>query len=669
MAELGKAYVQIVPSAQGISGSISKILGGESASAGASAGQSLGTSLVSSLKGVLAAAGVGTLLKETLDAGGDLQQSFGGLDTLYGDAAEAAKKYASEAAKAGISANTYAEQAVSFGASLKQAFGGDTTKAMEAANTAILDMADNSAKMGTEIGMIQNAYAGFSKQNYTMLDNLKLGYGGTKTEMERLLADAEKLSGVHYDIDNLGDVYAGIHVIQENLGLTGVAAEEASETFSGSMNAMKASAQNVLANLALGEDIRPSLQALGTSVRAFLINNLFPMVGNIFSALPDALGQLNGIALSLAQNVIAELPETIDMVVTTLGDLFTTILASAPYWIEAAYDLIMGLVDGFMSFDWVTFATNLIQTMKDNLDLAAGEIFGQDSFILDDILATMTEALPNVLSLGVSIVQNLINGALSVLPNLLAMSVQIIQSFAGYVFNNLPTILQSGADILNAIIQGIAQAIPMLLTAAINLLSGLAGYVLENLPTIIETGTEIIVSLVSGLTDAIVYILEAMPEIIASIVDAFAEFDWITVGKNIIQGVVNGVKAMAKALYDAIVDICKQAFQSVKDFFGIASPSKLMRDEVGVFLPSGIAVGAEMNEKALTDEMQHLAVVATDSFNPSFDSIEVARDSKTDAILELLARYLPDCAKDVVIDGNSLLDGIDRGLGMEGALA
>ena len=177
MAELGKAYVQIVPSAQGISGSISKILGGESASAGASAGQSLGTSLVSSLKGVLAAAGVGTLLKETLDAGGDLQQSFGGLDTLYGDAAEAAKKYAAEAAKAGISANTYAEQAVSFGASLKQAFGGDTTAAMEAANTAILDMADNSAKMGTEIGMIQNAYAGFSKQNYTMLDNLKLGYG------------------------------------------------------------------------------------------------------------------------------------------------------------------------------------------------------------------------------------------------------------------------------------------------------------------------------------------------------------------------------------------------------------------------------------------------------------------------------------------------------------
>jgi hypothetical protein len=169
MAELGKAYVQIIPSAKGISGSISSLLGGEASRAGESAGESLGLGIVGKLKGVLAAAGVGTLLKETLDAGGDLQQSFGGLDTLYGEAAEGAKKYAAEAAKAGISANTYAEQAVSFGASLKQAFGGDTTAAMESANQAIIDMADNSAKMGTDIGMIQSAYEGFAKQNYTML--------------------------------------------------------------------------------------------------------------------------------------------------------------------------------------------------------------------------------------------------------------------------------------------------------------------------------------------------------------------------------------------------------------------------------------------------------------------------------------------------------------------
>ena len=262
--ELGKAYVQIIPSAKGISGSISSALSGESTSAGKSAG----LNIAGSIKGVIAAAGIGAALKSALEAGGDLQQSFGGLDTLYGDAAKAAKDYAVEAAKAGISANDYAEQAVSFGASLKQAFGGDTVKAAEAANTAIMDMADNSAKMGTDITAVQTAYQGFAKQNYTMLDNLKLGYGGTKTEMERLLKDAQKLSGVKYDINNLGDVYSAIHVIQKDLGLTGVAAQEASETFTGSLGAMKAAGQNLLANLTLGEDIGPSLQVLGDSVQS-----------------------------------------------------------------------------------------------------------------------------------------------------------------------------------------------------------------------------------------------------------------------------------------------------------------------------------------------------------------------------------------------------------------
>jgi hypothetical protein len=186
--------------------------------------------------------------------------------------------------------------------------------------------------------------------------------------MARLLADAEKLSGVHYDIDNLGDVYSAIHVIQENLGLTGVAAEEASETFTGSLNAMKASAQNVLANLALGEDIRPALQTLGTSVRAFFVNNLMPMIGNIFASLPDVLGNLNGIVLGLINSMVEELPAGIDMFVTTFGSLLTEILSAAPYIAEAAFNIASGLVNALISFDWVTFGTSLVQTIKDNLD-------------------------------------------------------------------------------------------------------------------------------------------------------------------------------------------------------------------------------------------------------------------------------------------------------------
>lgn len=240
-------------------------------------------SLGNALKSVFATA---------LDEGAKLQQSFGGVDTLYTTAAESVKQYANAAASAGISANTYAEQAVSFGASLKQALGGDAVKAAQMADKAIMAMADNSAKMGTDIGSIQQTFQGFAKQNYTMLDNLKLGYGGTKQEMERLLKDASKLEkamGKKFDINNFADIVEAIDLVQQELGVAGVAAQEAQTTFSGSFAAMKASASNFLANLTLGEDIGPSLKALISSTSTFLLGNFLPMVGNIMRQLPQAI--------------------------------------------------------------------------------------------------------------------------------------------------------------------------------------------------------------------------------------------------------------------------------------------------------------------------------------------------------------------------------------------
>ena len=303
---IAQAYVQILPSAEGIKGSLTQVLGGEAESAGTSTG----SALAGKIKAAIAAAGIGAAvtkgLKEAISAGADLQQSYmGGVDTLYKEAADSVRSYADEAAKAGISANDYSEQAVSFGASLKQAFGGDAVKAAEAANTAIMDMADNSAKMGSDVGSIQYAYQGFAKQNYTMLDNLKLGYGGTKTEMERLLSDAEKLhtqttgEATHYDISNLGDVYAAIHDVQQNLGLTGVAADEASTTFSGSLGAMKASAENFAGALTLGQNVQPALEQLLSSAETFFTGNMLPMLGTIGESLVqsapvivDKVGQL-----------------------------------------------------------------------------------------------------------------------------------------------------------------------------------------------------------------------------------------------------------------------------------------------------------------------------------------------------------------------------------------
>lgn len=240
-------------------------------------------SLGSAVKGVFST---------TLDEGAKLQQSFGGIDTLYQGAEDTMKQYATAAASAGISANTYAEQAVSFGASLKKALGGDAVKAAESANKAIMAMADNSAKMGTDIGSIQMAYQGFAKGNYTMLDNLKLGYSGTQQEMQRLLNDANKLEGAmgkKFNINNFADIVEAIDLVQKDLGVAGVAAKEAETTFSGSFAAMKASASNFLANLSLGEDVGPALKTLISSTSTFLLGNFVPMVGNIMRQLPQAI--------------------------------------------------------------------------------------------------------------------------------------------------------------------------------------------------------------------------------------------------------------------------------------------------------------------------------------------------------------------------------------------
>lgn len=284
--EIAQAYVQLIPSARGITGKIQSLLNPEASAAGQSAGQSMGSSLVSVMTKVIAAAGIGKAFSAAISEGAALQQSLGGIETLFKGSADKVKGYANEAYKTtGLSANAYMENVTGFSASLLQSLGGDTNKAAETANMAMIDMSDNANKMGTSMESIQMAYQGFAKQNYTMLDNLKLGYGGTKQEMERLLNDAQKLTGVKYDINNLSDVYNAIHAIQENLDITGTTAKEAASTFSGSFESMKAAAQNVLGKLALGENILPSLHALLKTTSTFLFDNFLPMIGNVFSGL------------------------------------------------------------------------------------------------------------------------------------------------------------------------------------------------------------------------------------------------------------------------------------------------------------------------------------------------------------------------------------------------
>lgn len=332
--ELGKAYVQIIPSARGMKGMLSKELGADIPQVGKEVGESLAGKLIGVTKKLIAAAGIGKLIHSSLMEGADLQQSLGGIETLFKGSADVVKKYANEAYKTtGLSANAYMENVTGFSASLLQSLGGDTRKAADVANMAMVDMADNSNKMGTSMDRIQDAYQGFAKQNYTMLDNLKLGYGGTKTEMQRLLADAQKLTGVKYDINNLSDVYQAIHAIQENLDITGTTAKEAATTFSGSFASMKAAAQNVLGKLALGEDIMPSLHQLFETVKTFLVGNLIPMVWNVLKGIPQVLaGALGELMHTLFGDYIGE------SIMNDLYDVFDKVGGV----VSTIYDMIFG---------------------------------------------------------------------------------------------------------------------------------------------------------------------------------------------------------------------------------------------------------------------------------------------------------------------------------------
>lgn len=333
--ELGKAYVQIIPSARGMKGMLSKELGADIPQVGKEVGKSLAGKLIGVTKKLIAAAGIGKLIHSSLMEGADLQQSLGGIETLFKGSADVVKKYANEAYKTtGLSANAYMENVTGFSASLLQSLGGDTRKAADVANMAMVDMADNSNKMGTSMDRIQDAYQGFAKQNYTMLDNLKLGYGGTKTEMQRLLADAQKLTGVKYDINNLSDVYQAIHAIQENLDITGTTAKEAATTFSGSFASMKAAAQNVLGKLALGEDIMPSLHQLFETVKTFLVGNLIPMVWNVLKGIPQvlaaALGELMHTLFGdhIGKSIMNDLNDVFDKVGGVVSTIYDMIFGS-----------------------------------------------------------------------------------------------------------------------------------------------------------------------------------------------------------------------------------------------------------------------------------------------------------------------------------------------------
>ena len=451
MSDIGTAYVQIVPSAKGISGSIQKVLGGEADAAGAAAGGKIS----GKIKGALAAAGIGAALgagiTKSIKEGANLEQAIGGIETLFKDSSDQMIKNADNAFRtAGISANTYMEQATSFSASLLQSTGGDTQKAAKAADQAIIDMSDNANKMGSNIQDIQNAYQGFAKQNYTMLDNLKLGYGGTKTEMERLLSDAEKISGQKYDISNLSDVYEAIHVIQTDLDITGTSSKEAASTLSGSFASMKAAADNLLGDLALGRNIGPAMVGLAETAGTFLFGNLMPAIGNIFKSLPTAISAL--------------------------------VQTGMPKFMEAGSKMVTGIISGVQKT-----SSQLAQNLPGMVDKA---------------LAMISKNLPSALDKGRQIVVNLVQGIISNLPTLISAAQQIASKIPDFMAKNIPVVAAKAGQMMAQLAVTLLKNLPKIVVAAAKLGLTIIKGILKMVPTMLKAGKNLVMNLAKGLGGA-----------------------------------------------------------------------------------------------------------------------------------------------------------------------
>lgn len=617
MAEDGSVVIKI----KGDDSPFQKVLG--------KIGSAVNTAVKASAAAVGAAsAGVAALGTACINAYADYEQLAGGVETLFKDSADTIQTYADNAYKtAGLSANEYMETVTSFSASLLQSLDGDTEKAAAAADLAITDMADNANKMGTAMESIQYAYQGFAKQNYTMLDNLKLGYGGTKEEMQRLLADAEKLSGVKYDLSSYADIVEAIHVIQTEMGITGTTAKEASTTIQGSVAGMKAAWANLMVGMA--DDTQNFDMLLSNFIESIgtVADNLLPRIGIVI----EGMGKL---VAGLAPEIASALP-------TLTNELL-------PNLVELGVQSISALVQG-------------IQENGDSLAAGALSIVGT-------LAEGLAELLPMVADTAASLAVSLADGLTESLPNIIPIAIETISTLVENLTENANTIIDAGIQIILALGEGLIAALPQLIETVPQIVINIANVINDNAPKLVDTALYLITRLATGLLAATPTILVNIPKIIEAIVAAFMAFQWLNLGKQLIDGVANGVKkagesmataakdafskfkskitgsevatelkSIGKYIIDGIVGGIKNSLSKIanvagkikdtllsklKGLFKIASPSKLMKEEVGAYIGEGIAVGIEESGQMAVDAAEDVADKIADTLAQKRDSLQ-----------------------------------------------
>ncbi|HHA8950427.1 TPA: PblA [Streptococcus pneumoniae] len=712
--ELGKAYVQIIPSAKGISGMIQKEMGGEVASAGVSAGESLGSKMMGAVSGVIAAAGIGKAIGASINEGAALQQSLGGVETLFKDSADKVKGFANEAYKTtGLSANAYMENVTGLSASLLQSLGGDTDKAAETANMAMIDMSDNANKMGTSMESIQLAYQGFAKQNYTMLDNLKLGYGGTKQEMQRLLADAEKLTGVKYDINNLSDVYSAIHAIQENLDITGTTAREAATTFTGSFESMKAAAQNVLGKLSLGEDIQPALQALMETTSTFLFGNLIPMIGNILKQIPSfILGGIKGVfsgifgeglgsimggivtalgsaflafkAFSTVSGLLSGIPTVLTTIKTAVTGLFTAMSANPiGIAIAAIAALTAGLVYFFTQTEtgrqiWSSFVDWIKQTWQGIADFFVNLWSGISegaSTLWDGVVTAWNAVVTFFSDLWVSIQEAASVAWTAITTAVMAIVQPFIDGFMN-IWNNISDGLTQIWEGIKMIFQGVWEFIKSIFLGAIliiiNLVTGNFNQLGADLSLIWK-----------GIKNSISMIWEGIKTYFSGVVDVIVGYG-IAIFENFsttLSTIWKGLSAAGKAIFDSFAQILSNIWNTIKS---VASSAWEGLKSTVLGLIDGLVQGAKNAWESMKQGVRDLVSNVTSIFDgirnidlwsagkAILDGFLGGLKSAWGAVTDFvggIASWIRDHKGPIEYDrkllipaGNAIMQGLDRGL-------
>jgi len=583
-----------------------------------------------------AAAAAVSLGKAVVEAYGEYEQLVGGVDTLFKESSGKLQEYASNAYKtAGMSANDYMSTVTSFSASLIQSLGGDTEAAVKYADMAITDMADNANKMGTDIGLIQNAYQGFAKQNYTMLDNLKLGYGGTKEEMERLLADATAISGIEYDISSYADVVDAIHVIQESMGIAGATAAEAEHTIEGSMNSMKAAIDNLV--VGFGNADANIEQLCGNVVDAFqdVLTNITPVIENIIAALPTALNAILATLVELLPTLLETVTSLFSQVLTTLLTLIPqlipaviqavmtivdTVIANLPLLVDAAVQIVMSLVQGIGTAlptlipAAIQAIITIVQSLLDSLPLILDAALQLITGLADGLLAAIPvliealpeiimsiinfilDAIPQIIETGIQLLTSLVAALPQIITAIVAAIPEIINGILNAVLGAIPQIIQAGIDLLISLIQALPQIITTIVAAIPQIISGIVNAVINNIPQIVNAGVQLLTSLIKNLPTIIIEIVKAVPQIISGLVNALGKgvSEMANVGANLVRGLWQGIQSLASWLWNKVSGWISSIWDGICDFFGIHSPSDEMA-WIGEMLVKGLSGSIDAN--------------------------------------------------------------------------